>query len=73
MKYTEFRDCICQELLQYHGGLTWSQLREQLDLPYQTPCPEWVKRLEEEIGLTRTPGSGRAFVWRVQQDAASGG
>ena len=44
---------------------TWAQLRADLDLPYDRPCPSWTKRLEEEIGLTRTKGVGRALVWKV--------
>ena len=65
MRYEEFRDAIHDELHQSRAGLTWAQLRDRLDLPYQTPCPNWTRRLEEEIGLVRSPGEGRAYVWSV--------
>lgn len=69
MRYTEFRDAIHRRLKRRKSGLTWAELRDTLDLPYDRPCPEWTKRLEAEIGLTRSkptaPGAGRALVWRV--------
>ena len=46
-------------------GLTWAELKARLDLPYRTPCQEWLKRMEEETGLTRERGDGRAYVWRI--------
>lgn len=66
MRYVDFRDSICRELRRNRKGLTWPELRDRLDLPYKSPCSEWVKRMEDEDGLTRTPGSGRAFVWRIK-------
>jgi hypothetical protein len=65
MRYTEFRDAIRDELRQTRSGLTWLQLRDRLGLPYEVPCPEWTRRLEEEIGLVRARGEGRAYVWSV--------
>ena len=65
MRYVEFRDAIERELLRTPGGLTWSELRDRLDLPYDRACPTWTGQLEQEIGLKRTKGSGRALVWKV--------
>lgn len=65
MRYTEFRDTIQAHLRRRTKGRTWAELREALGLPYDRPCPTWVQRLEGDIGLTRTKGEGRAFVWRV--------
>ena len=64
MKYTDFRDMIRAELRQ-HPGLTWSDLRNRLALPYDRPCPTWVKSLEQEVGLRRVKGPGRARVWHM--------
>jgi hypothetical protein len=47
--------------------MTWAQLKQNLDLPYTTACPDWTRRLEKEIGLTRSPGSQRAYIWRVNR------
>jgi hypothetical protein len=65
MRYTEFRDKIQRRLQRAPEGMTWAELRDELDLPYSRPCPNWVGRLEKEIGLTRTKGRGRALVWKV--------
>ena len=65
MRYTDFRDSIRDELACHDGGLTWVELKTCLHLPYERPCPTWVKELEREIGLSRVKGSGRAHVWRL--------
>jgi hypothetical protein len=65
MRYEEFRDGIEQALSRRRAGLTWQQLRTRLNLPYKQPCPSWVRRLEQDIGLRRSGGSGRALVWKV--------
>jgi hypothetical protein len=70
MKYTEYRDRIQGRLQSQPDGLTWAELRDQLDLPYERACPAWTKRLEQEIGLTRVKGAGRALVWKVMAAGA---
>jgi hypothetical protein len=65
MRYVEFRDSIQHKLRRNVGGLTWAQLRERLGLPYDRPCPVWTKQLEQEIGLSRDKGNGRALSWMV--------
>ncbi len=64
MKYTEFRSKILDELKRNRSGLTWADLKSRLDLPYKTPCREWVIRMEKEYGLKRAKGNGRALIWR---------
>lgn len=73
MRYVEFREAVRQELQQTPGGLTWQELRDRLDLPYDRACPTWTRQLEEEIDLSRVRGSGRALVWKVPapQNSAS--
>jgi hypothetical protein len=58
MRYVDFRDIIQKELRKNPAGLTWAELRERLDLPYERPCPTWVRRMEQEVGLSRAKGSG---------------
>ena len=65
MRYIEFRDAIQGELVRCPEGLTWIQLKNRLALPYDRPCPSWVKQLEKEIGLSRTRGNERAYVWKT--------
>ena len=63
MRYVEFRDTIEQALRDHPDGLTWKDLRDRYDLPYDRPCPTWVRKLEGEIALRRERGHGRAFLW----------
>jgi hypothetical protein len=67
MRFAEFRDAIREELHENIDGLTWAELKERLDLPYERPCQTWLKRLEKEIGLLRVPGRGRGYVWKVDR------
>jgi hypothetical protein len=69
MRYVDFRDSTREALLQNPEGLTWVQLKEMLELPYQRPCPTWTKRMAQEDGLYRTRGQGRAFVWKIGPEA----
>jgi hypothetical protein len=66
MRYVEFVLLIEEELRDNPGGLTWVELKERLDLPYNQPCPSWVGRMEQENGLSRTRGSGRAYLWKIK-------
>jgi hypothetical protein len=65
MRYDEFRDEIRTALRKSPRGLTWAELRERLHLPYDRPCPSWVKRMEGDIALSRAPGPTRDHVWTV--------
>lgn len=69
MHYTEFKAAIQQHLKRKRQGATWVELRETLALPYERACPEWTRRLEEEIGLVRRKGDGRALVWALEPSA----
>jgi len=67
MTYSEFRKLVKAELEENPDGKTWKQLREALSLPYRTPCPEWVKKLETEIGLDRTQKRGKSLIWKLDR------
>lgn len=66
MTYLEFKTRIERRLVQKPAGLTWQELKAQLRLPYERPCPTWVKQLEGEIGLLRMRQSGPAKVWKLK-------
>ena len=68
MRFVEFKNAITEELGRNPDGLTWVELKQRLDLPYEHPCPEWVHRMEQEVGLSRGRGSGRAYVWKLQRE-----
>ena len=69
MRYEEVKAVLKNHLSENPEGQTWSQIKEQLNLPYETLCPEWTKQLETDIQLLRKPGAGRAYVWTLQKDA----
>ncbi len=66
MTYPDFKAAIQQHLKRSRAGATWVELRDRLGLPYERACPEWTRRLEEDIGLIRRKGMGRALVWALQ-------
>lgn len=67
MSYVEFRQLVLSELRRNPAGCSWRELRERLHLPYRQPCPTWTRRMEQEDGLTRTAGTGRALIWRIDK------
>ena len=69
MRYVDFKESIRRDLQSNPGGLTWKQLRDRNQLPYDRPCPTWTRCLEEEIGLRRVkrPGMGNQLVWVVNE------
>ena len=69
MRYEDFRDAVRDHLIRFSEGATWKQLRDALDLPYERPCPEWVKRLENDIGLHRKEKRGRALLWKLDAES----
>ena len=79
MRYVDFRDSICRELRRNRKGLTWPELRDRLDLPYKSPCSEWVSRTTHRrlifspTGLARSVfavGLGALFAEAVIPPAA---
>lgn len=67
MRYVDFKEAVRSALITRPDGLTWKELRDCLGLPYRVPCPEWVGRLEEDIGLRRNEKKGRALLWKLQK------
>jgi len=65
MRYEEVKQLIRSELRKDPSGLTWAELKSRLRLPYKNLCPQWTIQLEDEIGLIRKRGDGRAYIWRL--------
>ena len=72
MRYKEFRDLIQNELLKHPAGLTWVELKTQLNLPYDRPCQTWINKMDQEIGLVRVRGEKRAYVWKISSKVENG-
>ena len=65
MTYEQFRDKIRQTLEYNDIGMTWTRLRNNLQLDQVVPNNKWVRRLEKDIGLMRVKGSDGVILWRV--------
>jgi len=65
MTYEQFRDKIRQTLEYNDLGMTWTRLRNNLQLDQVVPNNKWVRRLEKDIGLMRVKGSDGVILWRV--------
>lgn len=66
MSYEEFRDKIKGLLETEPDGLTWTVIRDTLDLPQKVPNNLWVRMIEEDIGLTRRRNNTVAkVVWKL--------
>jgi hypothetical protein len=72
MRYDEFKQLIQDELLKHPAGLTWVELRNTLDLPYDRPCHTWINQMEQEIGLVRVRGEKRAYIWKITSKSENG-
>lgn len=64
MSYEEFRDKIEEVLKKYPEGTTWTQIREDAELEQKWPNNKWVRRMDEDIGLTREKVKGQ-MTWRL--------
>ena len=59
--YEDFKESIKNILERHPGGLTWSQIRDKLNLPQKAPNNKWVRKLEEDINLRRIKLNGGTF------------
>lgn len=64
MTYEEFKNKI-SILLTNHDGLTWTEIRNKLDLPQVVPNNKWVRQMENDIGLLRLRDP-KGIVWKVK-------
>ena len=65
MSYEQFRDKIRRALEYNDLGMTWTKLRNNLQLDQVVPNNKWVRRMEKDIGLMRVKGSDGVILWRV--------
>lgn len=65
MTYAEYRANIQGALRKRPEGMTWKELKSELQLPYSQPCYEWMARLEKDIGLVRKEKRGNTLLWQV--------
>ena len=68
MKYDKFKNQIYTALQANPDGLSWKELRNTLNLPYEIPCQTWINQLVDEIQLIRSKGESRAYIWKINKN-----
>ena len=67
MSYLDFRSKIEKLLADKPDGMTWTDIRRNLNLPQKVPNNLWVRRMEKDIGLARELDQKIAKkVWKLQ-------
>jgi uncharacterized protein YeaO (DUF488 family) len=61
MAYEEFKTKVIQLLNKNQTGLTWTLIREKLQLPQVVPNNQWTMRLENECGMARRKDGSETF------------
>ena len=64
MPYSEFREKIRNTLEYKDDGMTWTELRDQLELEQVVPNNKWVRQLEKDIGLRRIRVM-KGVIWQI--------
>jgi len=68
MSYEGFREKVADELRKAANPLTWTEVRTAANLPQAFPNNQWVRRMEEDIGLLRRRSDG--IIHWLLKDAA---
>ena len=66
LDYEEFRSKVERALLSAGpSGLTWTEVRTQAGLPQAFPNNQWVRRMEQDLGLDRRRDTHGIIHWRL--------
>ena len=68
--YEAFREVIRHTLVGV-PSLTWTEIRTSAHLPQLFPNNQWVRRLEQDIGLVRSRDNNGIINWTLNSDAAT--
>ncbi len=63
--YEDFKSSIKNILERHPSGLTWTQIRDKLNLPQKFPNNQWVERLRKDIGLKKIKMGENAY-WNFE-------
>lgn len=66
MSYDEFKAKIVAVLKEAKGPLTWTEIRTTAALPQAFPNNQWVRRMEDDIGLVRRRESDGTIHWSLK-------
>lgn len=67
MPYDDFKAKIAAVLKDARTPLTWTEIRTTAALPQAFPNNQWVRRMEEDIGLTRHRESDGIIRWQLKE------
>ena len=67
MSYDDFKLEVVAVLRGTSGPLTWTEIRTTAALPQAFPNNQWVRRMEEDIGLTRRRESNGIIHWQLKE------
>jgi hypothetical protein len=65
--YDDFKSKIAAVLKKATGPLTWTEIRTIAALPQAFPNNQWVRRMEQDIGLTRRRESDGIIHWQLKE------
>ena len=63
--YNEFMRKVETVLKANPNGLTWTEIKKELNLPQRVPNNKWVRQMETDISLTRKREKN-GIVWRIK-------
>jgi len=63
--YGKFRTQIERILKVEPEGLTWTEIKQRLNLPQKVPNNRWVRKMEKDIGLERKTIKGKTY-WKLK-------
>ncbi len=64
--YEEFELIVTSLLTKTAEGLTWEEIKKQGDLPQEVPKNEWIKLLENRMGIIQEK-IGNKIIWRFKK------
>lgn len=67
LSYEEFKLRIEKQLKEQPEGLTWSEIKENENLPQKYPNNKWVRQLEQDINLRREKIKGK-MIWKLSEN-----
>ena len=67
MTYDVFKGKIQETLRTSAQPLTWTEIRTMAKLPQAVPNNQWVRRLEDDIGLQRNRDTHGIISWSLKQ------
>jgi hypothetical protein len=66
MSYDDFKSKIARVLQEKVKPLTWTEIRTIASLPQAFPNNQWVRRMEEDIGLIRRREKDGIIHWQLR-------